>query len=136
MTAKKTTIKTMVFFKKWLNSFLAMSGRNLVDLKPANLTNLHPVPDTFKPRIRVAERITYCTAKAINKLHNEPKKPYQDIIIYYYLDELSYYETQKKIGYKSSQYFILKRRALVEFTEYFNSFAEQEGLASIIELVN
>ena len=55
MTAKKTTIKTMVFFKKWLNSFLAMSGRNLVDLKPDNLTNLHPFPDTFKPRIRVAD---------------------------------------------------------------------------------
>lgn len=113
-----------------------MSGRNLVDLKPDNLTNLHPFPDTFKPRIRVAERIIYCTAKAISELHNEPKKPYQGIIIYYYLDELSYYETQKKIKYKSSQYFILKRRALVEFTEYFNSFAEQEGLASIIELVN
>lgn len=136
MTAKKTIVKTTDFFKRWLDIFLAFSGKQLADLKPDNLVNLYPFENTYSPRIQVAERIIYCTAKSINMLKNEPKEPYQDIIIYYYLDKLYSYEVQKRINYASSQYFVFKRNALTEFTKYFNMFAKQEGLASIIKLAN
>lgn len=138
MTAntKKMSITTTYFFEYALDLFINFSGLQRVDLKPENLKNLHPFPDNYSTRCRNFERITYCTAKAIAQLHNEPKRPYQDIMVSYYLDELNSYQVQNKIGYSSSRYAVLKKRAMTEFTKRFNSLIAKEGLSYVIELFN
>src|SRR5699024_5239323 len=131
-----TKIKTSHFLKYELDRFLAFSARHRTDLKPANIQNLHPFADRFSEYIKASERITYCVAKAIEQLENKPRKPYQDIFIYYYLDEYTSFKTAELVGYAMSRYHYFKRQAMNEFTGFFNSFAAKEGLASLIELVN
>ncbi len=137
MTETRTVIiKASYFLKFVLDKIVNLSGRQRTDLKPDNLVNLHPLADYFPLRLKQAERLTYCVAKAISKMHDEPRKPYQTIIILYYLDELYSREVQEKVGYSHSRYGILRKRAEDEFTGYFNYFCNKEGLSNIIKLIN
>ncbi|AKG66307.1 hypothetical protein [Lactobacillus helveticus] len=129
-------IKASYFLKFVLDKIVNLSGRQGIDLKPDNLANLHPLADYFPLRLKQAKRLTYCVAKAIRKMHDEPRKPYQTIIILYYLDELYSREVQEKVGYSHSRYGILRKRAEDEFTGYFNYFCNKEGLSNIIKLIN
>ena len=134
--AKTVNINASHFLKYDLDKIINYSGRQRIDLKPDNLANLHPLADYFPLRLKQAERLTYCVAKAISKMHDEPRKPYQTIIILYYLDELYSREVQEKVGYSHSRYGILRKRAEDEFTGYFNYFCDKEGLSSLFKLIN
>lgn len=136
MTEKKLVIRTEHFLKYELNTFIDCAGRKREEVKPANLKNYVFLPSNYPESLIIYDRVTYCIAKAISKVENLPQKPYQSILIYYYLDKLYVYEVQKKIGYSNSRFRVFKRRAIDEFTHYFNFYVEKEGLSSIIELVN
>lgn len=136
MTEKKLVIRTEHFLKYELNTFIDCAGRKREEVKPANLKNYVFFPSNYPESLIIYDRVTYCIAKAISKVENLPQKPYQSILIYYYLDKLYVYEVQKKIGYSNSRFRVFKRRAIDEFTHYFNFYVEKEGLSSIIELVN
>ena len=136
MTEKKLVIRTEHFLKYELNAFIDCAGRKREEVKPANLKNYVFFPSNYPESLIIYDRVTYCIAKAISKVENLPQKPYQSILIYYYLDKLYVYEVQKKIGYSNSRFRVFKRRAIDEFTHYFNFYVEKEGLSSIIELVN
>ena len=136
MTEKKLVIRTEHFLKYELNTFIDCAGRKREEVKPANLKNYVFLPSNYPESLIIYDRVTYCIAKAISEVENLPQKPYQSILIYYYLDKLYVYEVQKKIGYSNSRFGVFKRRAIDEFTHYFNFYVEKEGLSSIIELVN
>ena len=136
MTDEKLVIKSAHFLKYELNTFVACAGRQRDEVKPANLKNYVFLPSDYPERLIIYDKVTYCIAKAISKVENLPRKPYQSILIYYYLDKLYGYEVQKKIGYSKTRYTVFKKKAIAEFTQYFNFFVAQQGLSSIIELTD
>lgn len=136
MTEKKLVIRTEHFLKYELNTFIDCAGRRRDEVKPANLKNYLFLPNDYPEKLIIYDRVTYCIAKAISKVENLPRKPYQSILIYYYLDKLYGYEVQKKIGYSKTRYTVFKKKAIAEFTQYFNFFVAQQGLSSIIELTD
>lgn len=138
MTAdsEKLIIKAPHFLKDELNTFVSCSGRCREELKPANLKNYVLLPNDYPKNLIIYDKVSYCIAKAISKVQNLPRKPYQSILVYYYLDKLYGCEVQKKIGYSRARYTVFKKKAIAEFTNYFNFFVAKEGLTSIIELVD
>ena len=129
-------IDTRIFFNRHLDRLTAISGRQRQDLMPDNLYKLMPLDKKFSPKIRCAERLTYCVAKAISKCQDKPKKPFKTILICAYLQEIPDYEIRKRVGYSHSRYSELKRMALEEFTKYFNYLIKEEGISSSVELIN
>lgn len=125
-------IDTRIFFNRHLDRLTAISGRQRQDLMPNNLCKLMPLDEKFSPKIRCAERLTYCVAKAISKCQDKPKKPFKTILTYAYLQE----KIRKRVGYSHSRYSELKRMALEEFTKYFNYLIKEEGVSSSVELIN
>lgn len=136
MSNEKLILNASHFLKYELDDFVSLSGRQRMELKPTNLNNLHSFADDYPSLLKLSEKVTFCVAKAISRLPNQHKKPYQDIFIYYYLEGLYSYEVVSKIGYSIRRYSAFKRQAIVEFTNYFNFYALKYGLASDIELIS
>lgn len=98
------------------------------------LNNKHLSAET-KDKIKVI----YSISKALNALRNDPKHPYQKILIlkYFYVNGgLSNPEIAAAIKYSIHVFYIKMREALVEFSSAFLNAQKQCNVNSIINLID
>lgn len=135
-TSKIIQIETKDFFDNYFFRFEAIAGRNREELFPENIDNYVLMnPDKFQDRLREADKIVYCTGKAINECEDVKRKPYRTILVDYYLKQMMNKEVAEAIGYSLSRYSILKTRALMEFADSFNYWIAQQDVKPVFKLV-
>lgn len=135
MSSKPVVVNAYKFFNKYFDGILSISGLLPMELMPENINNIKPSnAENYPQRIIQAKTIAYCVALAINDCQDAPRKPYKTILIDVYLKCMSNIETMQKVGYEHSRYAVLKRQAVNEFAERFNTHAIKLGVNSIIEL--
>ena len=86
--------------------------------------------DTYN-RIMIAEKGCYAIYETIMKCRNGARKPYRTILTEAYLHNVEDYKIQAMLSYSSSQYDILKRRALCEFADRWENAKEKYGIAEL-----
>lgn len=130
----KAVIDARTFFKKYFDRFVRISGYSFADLMPANINNLQLRNSDYSNKIKQAEQVIHCVARAINDCMSEPRKPYRAILTGVYLKKELNWQVRNEIGYSNTRYYVFKKQALEEFTERFNYYAVKEGINTLIEL--
>lgn len=129
---KATANEVRKFLKFRFDKYLDYAGLNSADLSAIDESHLSsPKMDASGVsshggvnhmeqaliRITVAENVCYVVYKTIKSCRQEDKKPYRKILEEAYLNHTDDLRIQAMIGYSSTRYDILKRRALLEFAD-------------------
>ena len=85
-------------------------------------------------RIIEAEKACHAIYKTITNCRNGNKQPYQTILAEAYLHNIEDFKIQSMLCYSSSQYDILKRRALCEFADRWDKWKEVYGVDYMSDL--
>lgn len=135
-TNEAIQIETKDFFNNYFFRFEAIAGRDHEELFPENIDNYVLMnPDEFSDRFKEADKIVYCTGKAISECEDIKHKPYRTILVDYYLKQMMNREVAEAIGYSNSRYSLLKTRALMEFTDSFNYWVAQQDVKPAFKLI-